>query len=70
MNIDITLATLEEIQARVLAGEHFTEEEYIQVINKYRGDRRSASVTAAKSRAPKQAVDFDLLGDINAAMGK
>ncbi len=70
MNLDVTLATLEEIQARVLAGEHFTEEEYIQVINKYRGDRRSASVTSAKSRAPKQAVDFDLLGDINAAMGK
>jgi hypothetical protein len=68
MNIeDLSLA---EIQARILGGEHFTEDEYRRVIETYRGDRRSAAVTSTKARAPKQKVDFDLLGEIDAVMGK
>lgn len=71
MNTDVTQIPLEEIQARILGGEHFTAEEYRAVIERFRGDRRSAAETSAKSRAKKPAAaDFDLFADLNAAMGK
>lgn len=59
---DVNSATLEEIQARVLAGEALTPAEYRQVIDKYRGERRAAATTSAKARgkkAPAAPVDLD-----------
>ena len=68
MNIDDL--SLEEIQSRILAGETYSEDEYRRIIEKYRGDRRSAAATSAKARAPKAKADFDLFEELNQAMGR
>jgi hypothetical protein len=72
--IDVATASLEEIQARILAGENLSAAEYRTVLDRYRADRKSASERSTASRAKKataaQAGNFDLMAEINEAMGK
>jgi hypothetical protein len=73
MNIDPNTASLEEIQAAILAGESLTREQYRTIIDRYRGDRKSASERSTASRSKKAAAaelaSFDLMAEINQAMG-
>jgi len=69
---DLENISLEEVQSRILAGESFTAEEYRAIIERYRGDRKSAAATSAKSKAKKAEGEipaFDLFAEINQAMG-
>lgn len=66
--IDVNTMSLEEIQQRILSGDTLSPAEYRAVIDKYRGDRRAAAETSAKSRgkrAPAAPVDLDtIFGDL------
>jgi len=72
--IDVATASLDEIQARILAGENLSATEYRTVLDRYRADRKSASERSTASRAKKataaQAGNFDLMAEINEVMGK
>lgn len=67
---DVMNLTLEEAQAKILAGENLTTEEYKHVLNLYRTDRKAASATSKKSRSKQQLpVDFDLDKDLDSLLG-
>jgi hypothetical protein len=74
MTFDPSTASLEEVQAAILRGESLTREQYRAIIDRYRGERRSAGEKTAASRAKKAATatlaTFDLMAEINEVMGK
>lgn len=65
--IDVSTASLAEIQAAIIAGETLTADEYRSVIERIRTSR-SAAATASKGRKKSEAatVDFDLNAELDA----
>jgi hypothetical protein len=67
--IDPAKLDLAAIQSRILGGEVLSVEEYRAVIEKYRGERRSAATSTGKGKkAP--VPSFDLDSDLDSVFGK